>query len=118
MIGDVAIHNGKMPSDSHYASIGRYAAALHTFQVIDLHFDGRDARSDGAGHVARKSSSGVGKSGQHPTVNDPVNLQMTSAHLKPKQHAAARSFYEPETHLLRGAVFLQTTPQLLHGAAF
>jgi hypothetical protein len=117
IIGDVAIHYGKVPADSHYASIRRYAAAFHPFQVVDLHFDRGDTCPERARHIARQPSGRIRKRGQDPAVNYAMDLQVTSIHFKAKQHAPPRGFHETKTHLLRGAVFFQATPQLLYGDA-
>lgn len=100
IIGNVAIDYCKVPSDAHYFCIRGYASSFHTFQVIDLHFNCRNARSQGARHIGGEASGCIRQRRQNSTVDHSVNLQVAVVHFEAKEDAAADGFYEPETHLL------------------
>lgn len=117
VIGDIAVHDGKVPTDSHHLCIGGYGAAFHPFQVINFHFDGGYSRSQGTCHVARQASGRIGEGREDAAMDDSVDLQVTGVDLHAQQDPAARGFDEGESHLPGGAVFFQAAAKLLGAEA-
>jgi hypothetical protein len=116
-IGDVAIHDGKVPADSHHLRIGGYGAAFDPFQIINFHFDGSDPRSQRTCHVTRQTSGSIGEGREDAAMDYSVNLQMTGVDLHAQPNPAARGLYESESHLPGGAVFFQAAAKLLRAEA-
>jgi hypothetical protein len=115
---DVAIDDGDVSAAADDAGFGLDSAAFHSFEIINFHFDGCDARGARDGHVRGEAAGRVCERSQDTAMDDPVDLLVLFSDAHPEKDAAGLGFGETEAELAGRVAGVQALLQLVDGEVF